>query len=199
MTTFMDRDKVKYYSFPNVLTLLRIMMIPLVIILMYLPGRTTDMLAVGLFFIACLTDYLDGYFARAWKQTSSLGRFLDPIADKLLVAAILMMLVELNRVNGISLIPAIIILCREILVSGLREFLAELRVPLPVSRLAKWKTALQMMSLGCLLVHPTSIPEIPVNAIGLAGLWGAALLTLFTGYDYLRAGLEQMTEEGERN
>jgi cardiolipin synthase len=194
MITFMGREHVNYYSFPNLLTLLRILLIPLVIILVYLPGKVTDMIAVGLFMTACFTDYLDGYFARAWKQTSSLGRFLDPIADKLLVAAILLMLVELNRVSGISLIPAIIILCREILVSGLREFLAELQVPLPVSRLAKWKTAIQMMALGCLLIEPTSLPEITVHAIGLAGLWCAALLTLFTGYDYLRAGLEQMTE-----
>jgi cardiolipin synthase (CMP-forming) len=186
-----------YYSVPNILTLLRILMIPMVIILVYIKQPLTDMIAVGLFFIACVTDYLDGYFARALKQTSSLGRFLDPVADKLLVAAILMMLVELSRVHGISLIPAIIILCREILVSGLREFLAELQVPLPVSRLAKWKTAIQMMALGCLLVEPTSLPRIPVHEIGLAGLWGAAFLTLFTGYDYLKAGLDQMTEEDE--
>lgn len=191
----MGRNKVKYYSFPNILTMMRIAMIPLIIILVYLPGRTTDIIAVGLFMFACFTDYLDGYFARAWKQTSSLGRFLDPIADKLLVAAILLMLVELQRVQGISLIPAIIILCREILVSGLREFLAELQVPLPVSRLAKWKTALQMLALGCLLIEPSGMPEVPVHAIGLAGLWGAALLTLFTGYDYLRAGLEQMDDD----
>ncbi len=181
-----------YYSFPNILTMLRILLIPVVVLLVYLPGRTTDMIAVGLFAFACLTDFLDGYFARIWEQSSSLGRFLDPIADKLLVAAVLLMLVGLNRINGISLIAANIILCREILVSGLREFLAELNVPLPVSRLAKWKTALQMVALGCLLLDPISFPGFPYQEIGIAGLWGAALLTLFTGYDYLRAGLEQM-------
>jgi cardiolipin synthase (CMP-forming) len=191
MIIFMDKTQ-NYYSFPNVLTIARILMIPVVILLVYLPGQLTDWLAVALFITACLTDYLDGYFARVLSQTSSLGRFLDPIADKLLVAAILLVLVEMNRVSGLSLIPAIIILCREILVSGLREFLAELHVPLPVSRLAKWKTAIQMMALGCLLMHPTTLPEVPLHAIGLAGLWGAAFLTLFTGYDYLRAGLKQM-------
>jgi len=170
-------------------------MIPVVIVLVYIPSKLTDILAVSLFFVVCVTDYLDGYFARAWQQTSSLGRFLDPIADKLLVASILLMLVELNRVSGISLIPAIIILCREILVSGLREFLAELRVPVPVSRLAKWKTALQMLALGCLLMEASTLPEIPLHQIGIAGLWGAALLTLFTGYDYLKAGLERMIQE----
>lgn len=185
----------KYYSFPNLLTFLRILLIPIVILLVYLPGRATDLMAVGLFFIACLTDFLDGYFARVLKQSSSLGRFLDPIADKLLVAAILLVLVDFSRVTGLSVIPAIIILCREILVSGLREYLAELQVPLPVSRLAKWKTALQMLALGCLLLKPTSFPGFPFHEIGLAGLWGAALLTLFTGYDYLKAGLEQMVNE----
>lgn len=185
----------KYYSLPNFLTLLRILMIPVVIILIYIPGRTLDLIAVGLFMLACLTDFLDGYFARVLKQSSSLGRFLDPIADKLLVAAILMVLVELGRVNGVSIIPAIIILCREILVSGLREFLAELRVPLPVSRLAKWKTAIQLLALGCLLLDPELFPSLPYHLIGLVGLWGAGLLTLFTGYDYLQAGLEKMVEE----
>lgn len=184
-----------YYSFPNFLTLSRIIMIPVVILLMYIPGKLTDFLAVGLFFIVCVTDFLDGYFARAWDQTSSLGRFLDPIADKLLVSAILLVLVELKRISGISLLPAIIILCREILVSGLREFLAELRVPVPVSRLAKWKTAIQMLALGCLLMEPESLPELPLHDIGIGGLWGAALLTLFTGYDYLKAGLERMIQE----
>lgn len=185
----------KYYSFPNLLTLLRILMIPVVILLIYLPGRMFDLIAVILFVLACLTDFLDGYFARVLKQSSSLGRFLDPIADKLLVAAILLVLVELGRVSNFSIIPAIIIMCREILVSGLREFLAELQVPLPVSRLAKWKTAVQLVALGCLLLEPSYFPSLPYNLIGLFGLWGAAILTLFTGYDYLRAGLNKMVEE----
>lgn len=185
-----------YYSFPNVLTSFRIIMIPVVILLMYLPGKLTDILAVSLFFIVCVTDFLDGYIARAWQQTSSLGRFLDPIADKLLVASILLVLVELNRVNGLSLLPAMIILCREILVSGLREFLAELQVPVPVSRLAKWKTALQMLALGCLVMDPSSLPEIPLHELGIGGLWCAALLTLFTGYDYFKAGIERVVQPG---
>ncbi len=180
------------YGLPNLLTLLRIVAIPVVIALVYLPGTASDFVAVGVFIAACFTDYLDGYFARAWRQTSALGRFLDPIADKLLVSAILLILVALERIKGIFLIPALIILGREILVSGLREFLAELNVPLPVSRLAKWKTAIQMMALSCLLVNPLTLSELPLNPIGLIGLWIAALLTLITGYDYLKASAKYL-------
>lgn len=191
----MAKIKTNYQSLPNILTIARILMIPVVIILVYTPSRTADIIAAILFIAACFTDYLDGYFARAWKQTSVLGRFLDPIADKLMIAAILLMLVELKRISGYSIIPAIIILCREILVSGLREFLAELKVPLPVSRLAKWKTTLQMIALGFLLIDSSHLPGFPVQEIGLIGLWCAALLTLVTGYDYLRAGLAYIAAE----
>ncbi|MEN8236212.1 MAG: CDP-diacylglycerol--glycerol-3-phosphate 3-phosphatidyltransferase [Pseudomonadota bacterium] len=184
--------KTTYTGLPNILTLMRIAAIPIVIGLMYLPGPFSDVFAVSLFIAACFTDYLDGYFARIWQQTSALGRFLDPIADKLLVAAILLTLVELERIKGVALIPALIILGREILVSGLREFLAELHVPLPVSRLAKWKTALQMVALSCLLFHPATFPELFLPTLGLTGLWVAALLTLITGYDYLKASVKYL-------
>jgi len=180
------------YGLPNLLTISRIIVIPVVVCLGYMSSTTSHILAACLFMIACFTDFLDGYFARIWHQTTSLGRFLDPIADKLLVAATLLMLVELERIRGLSLIPALIILCREILVSGLREFLAELHVPLPVSRLAKWKTALQMIALGCLLMSPAAFYKIPLQTLGLIGLWSAAILTVITGYDYLKASLRHM-------
>ncbi|MBL0942110.1 MAG: CDP-diacylglycerol--glycerol-3-phosphate 3-phosphatidyltransferase [Alphaproteobacteria bacterium] len=182
-------------TLPNLLTLSRIIAIPVVVALLYLPGRIWDWMAAGIFILACVTDFLDGYFARAWQQTSSFGRVLDPIADKLLVASCLLVLVDLNSIRGISLIPALIILCREILVSGLREFLAELQVPLPVSRLAKWKTGIQMIALSCLLIGEDSWNAIPTQTVGLAGLWFAALLTLITGYDYLTAGLQHMASQ----
>jgi len=142
--------------------------------------------------LACVTDYLDGYFARALKQTSRFGIFLDPVADKLLVAATLLMLVGFGRITGLSLIPAVIILCREILVSGLREFLADVHVDVPVTRLAKWKTGIQMLALCLLMVE--NLPGLPfsLEPIGLIGLWIAAALTLRTGFDYLRAGLKYM-------
>lgn len=177
---------------PNALTITRVLIIPIVVVLLYLPGRICNSIAIGLFLFACITDYLDGYFARAWQQTSAFGRFLDPIADKLLVAATLMTLVGLRKIDGLSIIPALIILCREILVSGLREFLAEVQVPLPVSNLAKWKTAIQMLSISCLIITPETLDILPFYTVGLAGLWGAAFLTLITGYDYLKASLQHM-------
>ena len=136
-----------------------------------------------------MTDWLDGHVARRWSQQSELGRFLDPIADKLLVAATLLMLTAFGRLPAGALLPALVILCREILVSGLREYLAELRVGLPVSRLAKWKTAIQMTAIGFLIVGEAGPALLPVEQIGAVLLWAAALLTLVTGYDYLRAGL----------
>src|SRR5437667_12495558 len=131
--------------------------------------------------------------ARRWAQQSDFGRFLDPIADKLLVAATLFMLVAMDRLSAGAVLPALVILCREILVSGLREYLAELRVGLPVSRLAKWKTAIQMVAIGVLIVGDAGPSFLPVVAIGGFLLWIAALLTLLTGYDYLRLGLAHMT------
>ena len=131
--------------------------------------------------------------ARRWAQQSELGRFLDPIADKLLVAATLFMLVATDRLSSGAVLPALVILCREILVSGLREYLAELRVGLPVSKLAKWKTAIQMVAIGVLIVGAAGPAFLPVVAIGDTLLWAAALLTLMTGYDYLRLGLSHMT------
>ena len=174
-------------SVPNLLTISRIAAIPVLVALFYLEGDVWRWIACVLFSAAALTDFFDGYLARAWSEQSSLGRFLDPIADKLLVAAAILMLVAFGRIAGLVVLPALLILCREILVSGLREFLAELNVGLPVSRLAKWKTSIQMTALGFLIVGDSGPRLIPVQWIGEAGLWTAALLTLITGYDYLRA------------
>jgi cardiolipin synthase len=183
---------------PNLLTLSRIAVIPLMVGTFYLPWGYSQWLACGLFAAAGVTDYLDGHFARRWKQHSEIGRFLDPIADKLLVGAALFMLAAFARISPTAILPALVILSREILVSGLREYLAGLRVRVPVSRLAKWKTGIQMTAIGFLLVGDAGPNILPVQDIGEALLWVAALLTLVTGYDYLRAGLPHMTEERPR-
>ena len=180
-------------SLPNLLTSSRILAIPIVVASFYIPGDYARWFACALFSAAGVTDWLDGHMARRWSQQSELGRFLDPIADKLLVAATLFMLVATDRLSAGAFLPALVILCREILVSGLREYLAELRVGLPVSKLAKWKTAIQMVAIGVLIVGDAGPAFLPVAAIGEALLWVAALLTLVTGYDYLRAGLAHMT------
>ena len=179
---------------PNVLTLSRIAAIPLVVLFAALRTPVGDMGACVVFALAGLTDYFDGKLARSRKQQSDLGRMLDPIADKLLVAAAIMMLVGLDRLSALALYPAIVIMLREILVSGLREYLAGIRVRLPVTNLAKWKTGFQMGALGALLAGDTGAPIVhlgflPVSIIGEAMLWVAAALTLVTGWDYLNAGL----------
>jgi len=179
-------------ALPNILTMSRIAAIPLIVVLLYFDGATWRWVACGIFTAACVTDYLDGYFARSRKQVSDLGRFLDPIADKLLVAAVILILVAERRLTGWTILPALIILCREILVSGLREYLAGLHVGVPVSELAKWKTLLQMLALGFLIVGDGGLPAWPVSLVGEIGLWAAAALTVATGYDYLKAGLKHM-------
>jgi cardiolipin synthase (CMP-forming) len=185
--------RVPLTSLPNLLTLSRIGAVPIVVALFYVPGPGARWLACALFAAAGVTDWLDGHMARRWAQQSDLGRFLDPIADKLLVSATLLMLTASFRLPTGALLPALVILCREILVSGLREYLAGLRVGLPVSRLAKWKTAIQMVAIGFLIVGKAGPAIMPVTAIGGTLLWAAALLTLVTGYDYLRAGLPHMS------
>jgi cardiolipin synthase (CMP-forming) len=179
---------------PNLLTLSRIAAIPLLVLLVALHRPATDLAACVVFAIAGITDYLDGRIARDRRQTSDFGRMLDPIADKLLVGASLMMLVGMSRVSFWGLFPAVVIMLREILVSGLREYLAGVRVGLPVTRLAKWKTGVQMAAIGTLIAGDTTaaligLPRLPASAIGEALLWVAALLTLLTGWDYLVAGL----------
>jgi cardiolipin synthase (CMP-forming) len=180
-------------SLPNLLTLSRIIVIPVVIATFYVPGSFARWFACALFSAAAVTDWLDGHMARRWQQQSEIGRFLDPIADKLLVSATLFMLTAFGRLSAQAVLPALVILCREILVSGLREYLAGLRVGMPVSRLAKWKTMIQMVAIGVLIVGDAGPGVVPVAAIGETLLWVAALLTLLTGYDYLIAGLRHMT------
>jgi cardiolipin synthase len=179
---------------PNVLTLSRIAAIPLLVVLVAIRLPVTDFIACIVFAVAAITDYFDGKLARERHQLSNLGRMLDPIADKLLVAAALMMLVGMSRLSAGGLYPAIVIMLREILVSGLREYLAELRIGLPVTRLAKWKTGVQMVALGLLLLGSggariIGLGFLPMAWIGGTLLWTAAGLTLITGWDYLTAGL----------
>ncbi len=182
-------------TLPNLLTLSRIVAIPLVIVTFYVPAPYGPWVGCCLFALAGFTDWLDVRLARLWNQQSELGRFLDPIADKLLVAAILFMLAALQRISLPTIFPALVILSREILVSGLREHLATLKVRVPSSRLAKWKTGIQMGAIGVLLVGDAGPAFLPVTLIGELMLWLAAALTLVTGYDYLRAGLYHMTDE----
>lgn len=192
-------------SLPNVLTYARIVAVPAVVAcLLLIPGDRGRWSAFAVYVLACLTDWLDGYLARTWQQQSTLGRMLDPIADKLLVSSCLLMLAADGTIRGWSLWAAIVILCREILVSGLREYLAELQVSVPVTRLAKWKTALQLVAVGFLLAGNAGdmlVAEVVdigfpiVTLIGLSLLWLSALLTLYTGYDYFRAGLHHLTDD----
>jgi cardiolipin synthase (CMP-forming) len=181
-------------TLPNLLTLSRIVAIPLVIFTFYLPVPYGPWIGCVLFAAAGFTDWLDGQLARRWHQQSEWGRFLDPIADKLLVATILFMLAALGRISPVTIFPALVILAREILVSGLREHLATLSVPVPVSRLAKWKTLLQMVAIGVLLVGDAGPDTIPVRVLGEVLLWVAAGLTFITGYDYFRAGLSHIND-----
>ncbi|WP_026784345.1 CDP-diacylglycerol--glycerol-3-phosphate 3-phosphatidyltransferase [Pleomorphomonas koreensis] len=184
------------WSLPNILTYLRIVAVPAVVAAFYIEGDTGRWLAFGLFAAASITDYFDGYLARLWKQQSTLGRMLDPIADKLLVSVCLLVLTAHGTIGGFSLWAAVIILMREIFVSGLREFLADLKVSVPVSRLAKWKTTLQLIAIGILLLGPTGDKLVDgITELGLAMLWTAAIVTLYTGYDYFRSGVAQLMEE----
>jgi cardiolipin synthase len=183
---------------PNLLTLSRIAAIPLLVGCLVMRTPIGDLLATLVFAAAGITDWLDGHIARARLQQSDLGRMLDPIADKLLVGATLMLLAGLSRLSDLGLFPAIVILLREILVSGLREYLAGLSVGLPVTKLAKWKTGFQMGALGTLLagneVAALLHLPLPVAAIGEGMLWIAAVLTLITGWDYLLAGLRHVQD-----
>jgi cardiolipin synthase len=188
-------------ALPNLLTYGRIAAVPAVVACMYWQdilqgGLWLRWVALAIFIMAAVTDILDGYLARSWGQQSSFGRMLDPIADKLLVSACLLMLAADGTIRGWSLWAAIVILCREILVSGLREYLAELRVSVPVTKLAKYKTSLQLVAVGFLLAGDAGDLIIPlVTPVGLTLLWLSALLTLYTGWDYFRAGVRHLVEE----
>ena len=185
-------------SIPNLLTLSRILAVPILVFLLWRPAPVDYAITFVLYCIVGITDYFDGYLARAWGSISRLGQFLDPIADKIMVAAVLVMLISSRRENpvpeiaGLNLIPALVILLREIIVSGLREFLAGLQVSVPVSALAKWKTTFQLVALGALILGGAFPVQHWIHLAGIASLWIAAALTLITGYDYLRVGLRHM-------
>ncbi|PHP68226.1 CDP-diacylglycerol--glycerol-3-phosphate 3-phosphatidyltransferase [Zhengella mangrovi] len=191
------------FNLPNILTYGRILAVPAIGLCFFAEGRlqSSDVarwVALGIFAAASITDFFDGYLARAWQQTSNIGRMLDPIADKLLVATCLLLLAaDTERtIAGWSLWAAIIILCREILVSGLREYLADLKVSVPVTTLAKWKTTIQLLAIGFLLAGPAGDKVLPYTTeTGLVLLWISALVTLYTGYDYFRAGLKHVMGE----
>lgn len=179
-------------NLPNVLTLSRVAVIPVFVASFFLPSPLANWVALGLFVAAGATDYFDGFFARRRDEASDFGRFLDPIADKLLVATALLMLAGFGRIAGHALIAAAIILLREIVISGLREYLGGLKVTVPVSKLAKWKTSVQMVAIGFLIVGGAGPAGFPTVLIGEVLLWIAALLTAVTGYDYLRAGMRHI-------
>ena len=186
-------------SLPNLLTLSRIFAVPILVFLLWKPAPYDYLITFVLYCLVGITDYFDGYLARAQAKISRLGQFLDPIADKIMVAAVLVMLMASRKADGDppiienwAVIPALIILLREIIVSGLREFLAPLNVSMPVSQLAKWKTTLQLVALGALILSGAFPKELWMHLVGLASLWAAAALTLVTGYDYLRIGLKHM-------
>jgi CDP-diacylglycerol--glycerol-3-phosphate 3-phosphatidyltransferase len=185
-------------TLPNLLTLSRIMAVPILVFLLWRPSWWDYGITFVLYCLVGITDYFDGYLARAQGTVSRLGQFLDPIADKIMVVSVIAMLVTSRQhgavpiIEGFHIVPALVILLREITVSGLREFLAGLQVSVPVSALAKWKTALQMFALGALILAG-AVPQLPwVHLVGLVSLWSAAALTVITGWDYLRVGLKHM-------
>jgi cardiolipin synthase len=188
-------------TLPNLLTLSRIFAVPLLVGLLWFPAwRTGYGIAFALYCLMGITDYFDGYLARAQGAVSRLGQFLDPIADKIMISAVILILVHNQDITGWNTIAALIILLREIAVSGLREFLAGLRVSIPVSQLAKWKTTFQLVAFGALILRGAS-PDFAIpftggwvnpTTVGLSTLWAAAVLTLVTGWDYLRVGLKHM-------
>ena len=187
-------------TLPNLLTLSRILAVPILMVLLWYPGwRLGYAAGFVLYCIVGITDYFDGYLARAQGTVSKLGVFLDPIADKIMVGAVIVMLITTGGgpdgdpiIHGWNVIPALVILLREIAVSGLREFLAQLSVSVPVSRLAKWKTTFQMIALGALILSGSVPDQLWVHQTGVVSLWAAAVLTLITGWDYLRVGLKHM-------
>ena len=189
---------------PNILTIGRILIVPFFVLAFYLPGVYGDLTAVILLIVACFTDLLDGMLARFLGEESKLGELLDPIADKIIVATALILLVMDGTIRNYEVIAAIIILTREILISGLREFLAKGKIKLPVSNLAKLKTVLQMVSIGLLLSGETgnkiiNFQDYNAQTIGIILLWLSAALTLFTGYEYMRKGIDHAISEDNKD
>lgn len=184
---------------PNMLTIARLAIVPFIVACLLMETSAARWMAFALFVIAAATDYIDGYLARKWAQSSALGIMLDPIADKLLVAVALVMLVGDGTIAGASVIAAVAILAREILISGLREYLAGISFDVPVSRLAKWKTTVQLVALAVLLAVPPGEALVPgLGTIGMALLWLAALLTVVTAYDYMKRGIARVIAEDNK-
>ena len=189
---------------PNILTIGRIIIVPFFVISFFLPGFYGEIIPFLLFILASFTDFLDGLLARLYKEESKLGELLDPIADKIIVSAALILLVMNGTIQNYEVIAAIIILTREILISGLREFLAEVQIKIPVSSLAKGKTFIQMFSIAILLTGETgnkiiNFEDYNAQTVGIILLWLSAFLTLYTGYDYVRKGIEHIISEDEKN
>tara|TARA_B110000046_G_scaffold110244_1_gene117489 strand:- start:1318 stop:1902 length:585 start_codon:yes stop_codon:yes gene_type:complete len=189
---------------PNILTIGRILLVPFFVLAFYLPGFYGDLTAFALFVIASFTDFLDGMLARMLGEESKLGELLDPIADKIIVATALILLVMDGTIRQLEVIAAIIILTREILISGLREFLAKGQIKLPVSNLAKLKTFLQMVAISLLLTGETgnkilNFQDYNAQTIGIILLWLSAFLTLYTGYEYLRKGIDHAMSEDNKD
>ena len=179
---------------PNILTIGRIVIVPIFILSFYLPGAMGDWIPFLIFVLASFTDFLDGLLARLYKEESKLGELLDPIADKIIVATALILLVMNSTIMNYEVVAAIIILIREILISGLREFLAKVQVTMPVSNLAKFKTFIQMFAIATLLTGESgnkliNFGDYNAHSIGIVLLWLSAFLTLYTGYDYVKKGI----------
>ena len=192
------------FKIPNILTIGRILIVPVFVLTFFLPGFFGDLIPFFLFIVASFTDFLDGMLARLFKEESKLGELLDPIADKILVASALVLLIMNGTIKNYEVIAAIIILTREILVSGLREFLAKGQINLPVSGLAKIKTVIQMVAIATLLTGETgnkiiNFQDYNAQIIGIILLWLSAFLTLYTGYDYLRKGINHAINEDDKN
>lgn len=187
-------------ALPNILTMMRIVVIPFLIAAFFLDNPVlVSWITWSIFTLASITDFLDGYLARKMNVVSKIGEFLDPIADKLMVGAVIVMIVAVDKLDGIHVIPAVIIMCRELLVSGLREFLAGVHVSVPVTVAAKWKTTLQMFALAALLWTEATLDlwqplGVLCYWVAYGGIWAAALLTLYTGFDYLKSSLRHMQD-----
>ena len=189
---------------PNILTIGRIIIVPFFVISFFLPGFYGEIIPFLLFILASFTDFFDGLLARLYKEESKLGELLDPIADKIIVSTALILLVMNETIQNYEVIAAIIILTREILISGLREFLADVQIKIPVSGLAKSKTFIQMFSIAILLTGETgnkiiNFEDYNAQTVGIILLWLSAFLTLYTGYDYVRKGIEHIISEDEKN
>ena len=192
------------FKIPNILTIGRIIIVPFFVVSFFLPGFYGEIIPFLLFLLASFTDFLDGLLARLYKEESKLGELLDPIADKIIVSAALILLVMNGTIQNYEVIAAIIILTREILISGLREFLGKVQVHMPVTSLAKVKTFIQMFSIAILLTGETgntiiNFEDYNAQTVGIILLWLSAFLTLYTGYDYVRKGIDHIISEDEKN